>query len=91
MATETRAAVKKSVTIDPEVLDALSSERKKNLSATVNASLLYTAALDGQRQMVAEWEREDGPFTDEQLAPYLELAIRAQMEHLTQTVALDPA
>ena len=82
MATETRSAVKKSVTIEPEVLEALSPERRDNLSATVNTGLRYMAALDDQRRMVAEWELEDGQFTPEDLAPYLEAAIRAQAQHM---------
>jgi hypothetical protein len=82
MALETRAAVKKSVTIEPEVLEALSPERLDNLSATVNTGLRYMAALDDQRRMVAEWEAEDGPFTSQELAPYLEAAIRAQAQHM---------
>ena len=86
MVTPARAAIKKSVTIDPEVLESLSAERRTNLSAAVNAGLRYMAALDDQRRIVAEWELEDGTFTPEELAPYLEVAIRAQAEHAARTV-----
>lgn len=76
--------IKKSVTIEPEVLAALSPERLSNLSATVNVGLRYMAALDEQRRMVAEWEAEDGPFTPDELAPYLEAGLRAQAEHMAR-------
>jgi len=91
MALEIRRAVKKSVTIEPDVLAALSVERRQNLSATVNVGLRYMAALDDQRRMVAEWEAEDGAFTPEELAPYLEAAIRAQAQHLALAAADDRA
>lgn len=83
--------VKKSVTIEPDVLAALSAERLSNLSATVNAGLRYMAALDEQQRMVAEWETEDGPFTPEELAPYLDAGLRAQAEHLRRAVKADRA
>ena len=76
----TRPAVKKSVTIDPEVIERLSPDRLDNLSATVNEGLRYLAALDVQRALVDGWEAEHGPFTEEELRPYLEAAIRAQAE-----------
>jgi hypothetical protein len=83
--------IKKSVTIEPDVLAALSPERLANLSATVNDGLRYMAALDEQRQMVAEWEAEGGPFTPEDLAPYLEAGIRAQALHMARIAQSEPA
>jgi len=74
------ATVKRSVTIDPEVLAELSVERRKNLSATVNDALRLLAALEAQQQLVAEWEEEHGPFTEEELAPYIQAALSAQAE-----------
>ncbi|TMD98419.1 MAG: hypothetical protein E6I76_04425 [Chloroflexi bacterium] len=81
------ATVKRSVTIDPEVLAELSPERRANLSAAVNDALRLLAAFDAQQRLVDEWEAEQGrPFTPEELAPYIEAAVRAQAE-LTMMVA----
>jgi hypothetical protein len=66
------------VTIDPDVLRDLSAARRTNLSATVNDALRLTVALDRQRAAVAQYEREHGEIRDEELAPFLELALRAQ-------------
>src|SRR5262245_6877794 len=55
-------AVKKSVTIDRDVLDRLATERTRNFSATVNEGLRLLAALDAQQALVDEWEAEHGPF-----------------------------
>jgi hypothetical protein len=74
------AAVKKSVTIDPAVLERLSRQRRANLSATVNESLRLLAALDAQRSLVEEWEAEHGAFSEEELRPYLEAVLQADME-----------
>jgi hypothetical protein len=73
-------AVKKSVTIDREVLDRLGAERTRNFSATVNEGLRLLAALDAQQALVDEWEAENGPFAEDELRPFLETAMRAQME-----------
>ena len=75
------AAVKKSVTVDREVLDRLAPERTRNFSATVNESLRLLAALDAQQELVDEWEAEEGPFEEEELRPFLEAAMRAQIEN----------
>lgn len=75
-----RSAVKKSVTIEPEVLERLNADRLDNLSATVNESLRLLAALDSQQALVDAWEAEHRPFTDEELRPYLEAAIQAQVD-----------
>ena len=48
----TKPTLKKSVTIDPDVLDALVPERRANLSATVNDGLQILAALDAQGAIV---------------------------------------
>jgi hypothetical protein len=74
-------AVKKSVTIDREVLDRLGPERTRNLSATVNEGLRVLAALDAQQELIDEWESDDGPFDEEELRPFLESAMRAQIEN----------
>jgi len=79
MATAGRA-VKKSVTIEPSVLERLSRQRRANLSATVNESLRLLAALDAQRSLVEEWEAEHGAFTDEELRPFLETVLRAETD-----------
>jgi hypothetical protein len=76
-----RPTVKKSVTIEPEVLERLNADRLDNLSAAVNESLRLLAALDSQQALVDTWEAEHGPFTDEELRPYLEVAIRAQVDN----------
>jgi len=76
------ATVKRSVTIDPQVLAELSPERRANLSAAVNDALRLLAALEAQQSLVAEWEAEHGPFTEEELAPYIEAAVRAQSERM---------
>jgi predicted nucleic acid-binding protein len=75
-----RPALKKSVTIDPGVLESLGSDRRSNLSATVNDSLALVAALDAQRQLVRDWEEEHGPFTEDELKPFLDVVLRAQLE-----------
>ena len=74
-------AVKKSVTIDRELLDRLGTERTRNLSATVNDSLRLLVALDAQQALVDEWEAENGPFAEEELRPFLETAMRGQIEN----------
>lgn len=71
-------AIKKSVTIEPDVLRALSAARKINLSATVNDALRLTVALDRQRAAVAEYERQQGEIAEEELAPFLAVAIRGR-------------
>jgi post-segregation antitoxin (ccd killing protein) len=76
-----KQAVKRSVTIDPEVLDSLIPDRKVNLSATVNEGLQLLAALDAQQAVVDDWEREHGQFTDEELRPYLQTAMQAQVDN----------
>jgi hypothetical protein len=80
-------AVKKSVTIDRELLDRLGAERTRNLSATVNESLRLLAALDAQQALVDEWEVEHGPFTEKELRPFLETALRAQIENTMRAIA----
>ena len=80
-------AVKKSVTIDQQLLDRLGVERTRNLSATVNESLRLLAALDAQQALVDEWEEENGPFSEEELRPFLETAMRAQIENTIRTLA----
>src|SRR5258708_17033901 len=74
--------IKKSVTIDADVLSALDPERTENLSATVNESLRLIAALDKERRLVESWEAEQGrPFTDEELRPYVELILTAEVRN----------
>lgn len=80
-------AVKKSVTIDRDLLDRLGAERTRNLSATVNESLRLLAALDAQQALVDEWEAANGPFSEEELRPFLETAMRAQIENTVRAVA----
>jgi hypothetical protein len=74
-------AIKKSVTIDPDLLNRLGPERLRNLSATVNESLRLLAALDAQQALVEEWEAEHGQFSEEDLRPFLEAAMQAQIEN----------
>jgi hypothetical protein len=81
------AAVKKSVTIDQDLLDRLGPERTRNFSATVNESLGLLAALDAQQELVDEWEAENGPFDEEELRPFLETAMRAQIENTMRILA----
>jgi hypothetical protein len=83
----TYSAVKKSVTVDRELLDRLGPERTRNLSATVNEGLRLLAALDAQQALVDEWEAENGPFDEEELRPFLETAMRAQMENTMRILA----
>jgi hypothetical protein len=71
-------AVKKSVTVDPELLDRLGPERTRNFSATVNESLHLLAALDAQQALVEEWEA---------LRPFLETAMRAQIQNTMRLIA----
>jgi hypothetical protein len=79
---QTGPAVKKSVTIDSDVLSSLAPERTKNLSATVNESLRLVAALDKERHLVETWEAEQGrPFTDDELQPYVELILMAEVRN----------
>ena len=80
-------AVKKSVTIDRELLDRLGVERTRNLSATVNESLRLLAALDAQQALVDEWEADHGLFSEEELRPFLETAMRAQIENTMRALA----
>ncbi len=82
----TKPALKKSVTIDPEVIKALLPERKQNLSATVNQSLELLAAIDAQQALVDEWERKHGRFTEAELRPFLEAAIRAQVKSVMRSL-----
>jgi len=81
------AAVKKSVTIDRDLLDRLGIERTRNFSATVNESLRMLAALDAQQALVEEWEAEHGPFSEEELRPFLETVLRAQIENTMRALA----
>lgn len=81
------AAVKKSVTIDRDLLDRLGAERTRNFSATVNESLRLLAALDAQQALADEWESENGAFSEEELRPFLETAMRAQIENTVRTIA----
>lgn len=83
----THTAIKKSVTVDRELLDRLEPERKRNLSATVNESLRLLTALDAQQALVDEWEAQNGPFDEEELRPFLETAMRAQMENTMRILA----
>ncbi len=76
-----RTAVKKSVTVDRELLARLGPERTRNFSATVNESLRLLTALDAQQDLVDEWEAENGPFNEDELRPFLETAMRAQIEN----------
>ncbi len=78
----TKPALKKSVTIDQDVIDTLPPERTRNLSATVNEGLQIVAALDAQQALVDEWEQKHGRFTDEELKPFLEAAIKAQVNNV---------
>lgn len=88
----TANAVKKSVTIDAEVLSALAPERTQNLSATVNESLKLVAALDKERRLVESWEAEQGrPFTDEELRPYVELILMAEVRNASRISRDAPA
>ena len=80
-------AVKKSVTIDRELLDRLGAERTRNLSATVNESLRLLAALDAQQALVDEWEAEHGLFSEDELRPFLETAMRAQIDNTMRAMA----
>jgi len=73
------ATLRKSVTVDRELLDRLGPERTRNLSATVNQSLRLLAPLDAQQELIDEWAAEHGPL-DEDLRPFLESAVRAQIE-----------
>ncbi len=80
-------AVKKSVTVDRDLLDRLGPERTRNFSATVNESLRLLAALDAQQALVDEWEVENGPFDEKELRPFLETAMRAQIENTMRILA----
>jgi len=82
----TKPALKKSVTIDQEVIDSLLPERTRNLSATVSEGLQILAALDAQQALVDEWEQKHGRFTDEELKPFLEAAINAQVNNVMRTL-----
>jgi hypothetical protein len=82
-----QAAVKKSVTVDPELLNRLGSERTRNFSATVNEGLRMLAALDAQQALVDEWEAEHGPFNEDDLRPFLETAMQAQIENTIRVLA----
>jgi hypothetical protein len=83
----THTTVKKSVTVDRELLDRLGPERTRNFSATVNESLRLLAALDAQQALVDEWETEHGPFDEEELRPFLENAMRGQIENTIRILA----
>lgn len=82
-----QTAVKKSVTVDPELLERLGPERTRNFSATVNESLRMLAALDAQQALVDEWEAEHGPFDESELRPFLEAAMQAQIENTMRVLA----
>ena len=77
------ATLKRSVTVDSEVLDELSTERRANLSATVNAGLHLLAALDAQQEAVDIFEAQHGEVGLDELRPYLDAVIRAQAASLT--------
>lgn len=72
-------AIKKSVAIERDVFRRLSPVRKRNFSRTVNESLRLRAALDQQSALVAEYESKHGAISDEELRPYLDAVIRAQV------------
>ena len=85
-------AVKKSVTIDADVLSSLAPERTENLSATVNESLRLVAALDKERRLVESWEAEQGrPFTDDELRPYVELILMAEVRNAVRAGRASPS
>jgi hypothetical protein len=84
--TVTKPALKKSVTIDQDVIDALPPERTRNLSATVNEGLQIVAALDAQQALVDEWEQKHGRFTDEELEPFLAAALEAQVNNVMRAI-----
>ncbi|MGH7722119.1 MAG: hypothetical protein ACRENL_04695 [Candidatus Dormibacteria bacterium] len=75
-------AVKKSVTIDADVLASLAADRTANLSATVNESLKLVAGLDRERRLVEAWEAERGrPFTENELRPYVDVILAAELRN----------
>ncbi len=86
-----KPALKKSVTIDPDVIEALLPERTRNLSATVNEGLQILAALDAQQALVDEWEQKHGRFTDELLKPFLEAVIQAQVNNVLRAMRMSDA
>lgn len=86
-----KPALKKSVTIDRDVIKALRPERTRNLSATVNEGLELLAALDAQQALVDGWEKKHGRFTDEELQPFLEAAIKAQVNNVSRTLRTSQA
>lgn len=81
------SAVKKSVTVDPELFGRLAPERRRNFSATVNEGLRLLSTLDAQQAVVDEWEAEHGPFDENELRPFLEAATRAQIENTMRILA----
>jgi hypothetical protein len=56
-------------------------------SAAVSDSLRLLAALDAQQELVDEWEAENGQFDEADLRPFLETALRAQIESAMRIVA----
>lgn len=72
------ATLKRSVTVDAEVLERLRPERRSNLSAAVNEGLQLLAALDGQQEAIDLFEAERGEIAPDELEPYLEAVVRAQ-------------
>lgn len=71
------ATLKRSVTVDAEVLEKLSAARRSNLSAAVNEGLHLLAALDAQQEAVDLFEAEHQPIEAKELEPYLRAVTRA--------------
>jgi hypothetical protein len=66
-------AIKRSISFDSEVLEraeatARSNGYEGNLSRFVNDAVAKETRLQGLAHLLAEWETEFGPITDEQRA-----------------------
>ena len=72
------ATLKRSVSVDADVLKELSAERRSNLSAAVSEGLHLLAALDAQQEAVDLFEAEHESIDANELKPYLMAVIRAQ-------------
>ena len=46
-----------------------------------HAMLRHRAALEAQQALVDEWESQHGAFTEEELGPFLERIVRAQVNN----------
>lgn len=65
------SVVRVTVSLDPELAAAIreaAESDRENMSTWIAAAARRRLASNGLRKVIAEWEREHGAFTDEEIA-----------------------